>query len=71
MIAGVNILGQAIKYLILNSWSITIIIFIQPLLTGRLTIKLIKISFYLQSKIGSGFKRPLNILCEALAYQQI
>ena len=45
--AGVDILGQAIKYLILDSWSITTIIFIQPLLMGRLIIKLIKISFYL------------------------
>ena len=65
--AGVNISRQVIKYLILNSWFITIIIFIQPLLTGRLIIKLIKISFYLQSRIGSGFKRPLYILYEALA----
>ena len=45
--SSVDILGQAIKYLILDSWSITIIIFIQPLLTERLIIKLIKISFYL------------------------
>jgi len=45
--AGIDILGQAIKCLILDSWSITTIMFIQPLLTGSLTIKLIKISFYL------------------------
>ena len=69
--ASVNILGQAIKYLILNSRFTTIIIFIQPLLTGRLIIKLIKISFYLRSGTGSGFKKPLYILCKALAYQQI
>ena len=69
--ASINILGQAIKYLILNRWFIIIIIFIQPLLTGRLIIKLIKISFYLQFKIGSSFKRPLYILYKALTYQQI
>ena len=40
---GVNILGQAIKCLILDSWSITTIIFIQLLLIGRLITKLIKI----------------------------
>jgi hypothetical protein len=45
--AGVNISGQAIKYLILDNRSITTTIFIKPLLIGRLTIKLIKISFYL------------------------
>ena len=66
--AGVNILGQAIKYLILNSWSITTIMFIQPLFTGRLIIKLIKISFHLQSRAGSSFNRPLYILCKALAH---
>ena len=70
-IIGVNILGQAIRYLILDNQSITIIIFIQPLLTGRLIIKLIKISFYLQSKVGSGFSRLLYILYKALAYWQI
>jgi len=64
---GVNILGQAIKCLILDSWSITTIIFIQPLLMGRLITKLIKISFYLRSGIGSGFKKLLYVLCEALA----
>ena len=69
--AGINISKQAIKCLILNSWFITIIIFIQPLLIGRLIIKLIKISFYFQSGIGSGFKKPLYILYKALAYQQI
>ena len=68
MIVGVNILGQAIKCLILDSWSITTIIFIQPLLTGSLIIKLIKMSFYLWSRIGSGFRKPLYVLCEALAY---
>jgi hypothetical protein len=45
--AGVDILGQAIKCLILNSQSITTMIFIQPLFAGRSTIKLIEISFYL------------------------
>jgi len=65
--AGINILGQAIKYLILDSWSITTIMFIQPLLTGRLIIKLIKISFYLRSGTGSGFRKPLYILYKALA----
>ena len=66
--AGTNILGQAIKCFILNSWYITTIMFIQPLLAGRLTMKLIKISFYLWSKIGSGFRKPLYILYKALAY---
>jgi len=47
VMAGINILGQAIKCLILDSRSITIIIFVQPLLIGSLTTKLIKISFYL------------------------
>jgi len=65
---GVNILGQAIKCLILNSLSITTIIFAQPLLLGRSTTKSIKMSFYLWSRIGSGFKRPLYVLYEALAY---
>jgi len=64
---GVNILGQAIKCLILDSWSITTIMFVQPLLLGRLIIKLIKISFYFWSGTGSSFKRPLYALCEALA----
>ena len=68
-ITGVNILGQVIRYFILNSQSITTIIFIQPLFTGRLTIKLIKISFYFQSGAGSGFNRLLYILYKALAYQ--
>jgi len=40
-------LGQAIKYFILDSWFITTIIFIQPLLKKKLIIKLIKMSFYL------------------------
>jgi hypothetical protein len=66
--AGIDILGQAIKCLILNSRSITTIIFIQPLLTGRLIIKLIKMSFYLRSGIGSGFRSLLYVLYEALAY---
>jgi hypothetical protein len=47
MTVNVDILGQAIKCLILNSWSIITIIFSQPLFLGSLTIKLIKISFYL------------------------
>ena len=42
----INILGQAIKYLILNNRSIIIIIFIQPPLLGKLITKLIKIFFY-------------------------
>ena len=71
MTVGINILGQAIRYLILNSQSITTIIFTQPLLTKRLTIKLIKISFHLQSGAGSSFSRPLYVLYETLAYQQI
>jgi len=65
--AGINILGQAIKYLILDSWSITTIMFIQPLLTGRLIIKLIKISFHLWSGTSSGFRKPLYVLYKALA----
>jgi hypothetical protein len=68
---GVNILGQAIKYLILDSLSITTIIFMQPLLLGRSIIKLIKISFYLWSGTGSGFSRPLYVLCKALARRQM
>jgi len=66
--AGVNILGQAIKCLILDSWSITTIIFMQPLLIGRSIIKLIKISFHRWSGTGSGFKRPLYVLYKALAH---
>jgi len=65
---GVNILGQAIKCLILDSRSITTIIFIQPLLIGKLIIKLIKIFFYLWFGIGSGFRKPLYVLYKALAY---
>jgi hypothetical protein len=68
VIVGVNILGQAIKYFILDSLSITTIMFMQPLLLGRLITKSIEMSFYLRSRIGSGFKRPLYVLCEALAY---
>jgi hypothetical protein len=60
-------LGQAIRCLILDNWSTTTIIFVQPLLIGRLTIKLIKMSFYLWSGTGSGFRRPLYVLYEALA----
>jgi hypothetical protein len=65
--AGVDILGQAIRYLILDSQFITTIIFSQPLLLGSLIIKLIKMSFYLQFRTGSGFKRPLYVLYKALA----
>jgi len=65
---GINILGQAIKCLILDSWFITTIIFIQPLLIGSLIIKLIKISFYLWSGTGSGFRKLLYVLYKALAY---
>jgi hypothetical protein len=68
---GVDILGQAIKCLILDSWSTTTIIFVQPLLTGRSTIKSIEISFYLRSKIGSSFRSPLYVLYEALARRQV
>ena len=66
-IIGIDILGQAIRCLILDSWSTTTIIFIQPLLIGRLIIKLIKITFYLQSRAGSGFSKLLYILYKALA----
>jgi hypothetical protein len=65
---GINISGQAIKYLILDSRSITTIIFIQPLLIGRLITKLIEISFYLWSGTESSFRSLLYVLCEALAY---
>ena len=67
--ADVDISGQAIKCLILVSQSITTIIFIQPLLAEKLTTKLTKISFYLRSGTGSGFKRPLYVSREVLAYQ--
>ena len=70
-IVGVDILGQAIRCLILDSWFITTIIFIQPLFLGKLITKLIKISFYFQSGTGSGFKKLLYVLCKALTYQQI
>ena len=40
----------------------TTIIFIQPLLTGKSTIKSIKMSFYLQSGAGSGFNRLLYFI---------
>jgi len=68
---GVNILGQAIKCLILNSRSITTIMFIQPLLIGSSTTKLIKMSFHLRSRIGSGFRKPLYVLYKALARRQV
>jgi len=68
---GVNILGQAIKCLILDSWSITTIMFIQPLLMGSLTTKLIEISFHLWSRTGSGFRKPLYVLYKALARWQV
>ena len=68
MIAGINISGQGIKYFILDNQFITIIMFIQPLLIGRLIIKLIKMFFYLQSRADSGFNRLLYILYKALAY---
>ena len=71
MTVGVNILGQAIKCLILDSRSITTIMFVQPLLTGRLTTKSINISFYLRSRIGSSFRSPLYDSCEALARWQV
>ena len=64
--ANINILKQAIRRFILNSWFITTIIFIQPLLTGRLITKLIKISFYLQFGAGSVFNRLIYILYKAL-----
>jgi len=64
-------LGQAIKCFILDSWSITTIMFMQPLLLGRLTTKLIKMSFHLQSGTSSGFKKPLYVLYEALARWQV
>ena len=68
---GINILGQAIKCLILDSRSITTIIFIQPLLMGSLIIKLIKISFYLWSRTGNSFRKLLYVLYKALARQQV
>ena len=71
MIVNVDILGQAIKCFMLNSWSIIIIIFVQPLLVGRLIIKLIEMSFHLWSRVGSGFRRPLYVLCKALACQHM
>ena len=66
-----NILGQAIKCFILDSRSITTIIFVQPLLIGSLIIKLIKIFFYLWSGTGSGFRKPLYVLYKALACWQV
>ena len=64
----INILGQIIKYLILNSQFITTMVFMQPLLIGKSIIKSIKIFFYLWFGTGSGFKRLLYILYKALAY---
>jgi len=68
---GADMLGQAIKCFILDSWSITTIMFMQPLLTGSLIIKLIEMSFYLRFGIGSGFKKLLYVLYETLAYWQV
>jgi hypothetical protein len=68
---GINISGQAIKCLILDSRFTTTIIFIYPLLIGRLTIKSIKMSFYLRSGTGSGFRSLLYVLYKALAYWQV
>ena len=67
MTAGADILGQIIKYLILVNQSITIIIFIHPLLAKKSIIKLTKMSFYLWFRTGSGFKKLLYILYKALA----
>jgi len=33
--------------------------------------KLIKMFFYLRSRIGSGFRKPLYVLYKALAFQQV
>ena len=60
-------LGQAIRCFILDSRSITTIMFVQPLLLGRLITKLIKMFFYLRSRTGRGFRKLLYILCKALA----
>ena len=57
--ASIDILGQAIRCFILDSWSIITIIFLQPLLSGSPIIKLIKIFFYLQFRAESGFKSLL------------
>jgi hypothetical protein len=67
-IVGVNILEQVIKYFILDSRSITTMIFIQPLFIGRSTTKSIKISFYFWSRADSSFKKLLYILYKALTY---
>jgi len=67
--AGADILGQAIKCFILDSRSITTIMFIHPLLTGSSITKLIKMSFYFWSGTGSSFRKPLYVLCKALAYR--
>jgi len=60
--------GQAIKCFILDNQSTITIMFIQPLFTKSSIIKLIKMSFYLRSKISSSFKKLLYILYKALAY---
>jgi hypothetical protein len=69
VIIGIDILKQAIKGLILVNQSTTIIIFIQPLLTGKLITKSTKIFFYFRSGADSGFKSLLYILYKALVYQ--
>ena len=53
---------------ILTDYVITTIVFIQPLLIGRLIIKLIKIFFYLWFRIGSSLRRLFYVLYKALAY---
>ena len=45
--------------------------FVQLLFIESLTIKLIKMSFHLQFRTGSGFRKPLYILYKALACQQV
>ena len=70
-IVGVDISGQAIRCLILDSQFTTTIMFVQPLFTRRLIIKSIEMSFYLRSGAGSGFSRLLYVLCKALARRQI
>ena len=69
--AGADISEQVIRCLILDSQSTTTMMFVQPLLAERLTTKLTEMSFHLWSKTGSGFKRPLYVLCKALAYWQV
>ena len=69
--AGADMSGQAIKCFILDSRSITTIMFMQPLFIGSLITKLIKISFHFWSRTGSDFRKPLYVLCKALAYWQV